>query len=185
LKVPGVIDTVVGYTGNPQATVEPNYDAVCFGLEWVEGVRVKYEDEELSYEQLLDAFFEVQEPKMGSRQYASIIFPHDREQREAAERWRKENASRVRSDGVRGAMTSIEPLSEFFQAEGYHQRYWTKFRPRIAAMVFLLASASGLLDPLTPETVHSTLHSASNAAVLLGCAYVLLERILDARVVKL
>jgi peptide methionine sulfoxide reductase MsrA len=158
---------------------------VCFGREWVEGVRVKYEDVELSYDQLLDAFFEVQEPKVGSRQYASIIFPHDREQREAAERWRNENTSRVRSDGVRGEMTSIETLSEFFQAEGYHQRYWRKFRPRIAAMVFLLATASGLLDPLAPEAACSTLRAASNGAVLLGCACVLLERLLDTRVVKL
>jgi hypothetical protein len=82
-------------------------------------------------------------------------------------------------------MTAIEPLSDFFQAEGYHQRYWTKFRPRIAAMVLLLATASGVLDPLTPESAHSNLHAASNGAVLLGCVYVLIERKLDARVVKL
>jgi hypothetical protein len=82
-------------------------------------------------------------------------------------------------------MTSIEPLSEFFQAEGYHQRYWAKFRPRVAAMVLLLATASGLLGPATPQAAHSTLHAALNGAALFGCTYVLLERKLDARVVKL
>lgn len=74
LKVPGVIDTVVWYTGNSQVSSEPDNDSVCFGRGWVEGVRVKYKDDEISYERLLDVFFEVQEPKLGSRQSPPLSF---------------------------------------------------------------------------------------------------------------
>ena len=55
LKVEGVIDTVAGYTGNPSATKAPTYDSVCFSPNWVEGVRVQYDDEKISYSELLDA----------------------------------------------------------------------------------------------------------------------------------
>ena len=44
-KVKGVVDTVAGYTGNPTANKAPTYDSVCFSRDWVEGVRVKFDDE--------------------------------------------------------------------------------------------------------------------------------------------
>lgn len=187
LKTEGVLDTVAGYTGNPSAEKAPDYDNVCFGRNWVEGVRVVYDDSKVSYEQLLDAFFEAQEPKLGSRQYASIIFPHDDEQKQVAKEW-IENGIRekkVRKDGVPVEMTKVEPLSPFYQAEGYHQRYWQKQRPRFAAGIALLAVASGIVDSLVPEVYQSTLHTAANGAVLLGCAYVVLERKIDAKVEQL
>ena len=71
LKVPGVIDTVVGYSGSPKSEPAPTYDSVCYSRDWVEGVRVRYDDDLHSFESLLDAFFEAQEPKLGSRQYGS------------------------------------------------------------------------------------------------------------------
>jgi methionine-S-sulfoxide reductase len=187
LKTEGVLDTVAGYTGNPLAEKAPDYDNVCFGRNWVEGVRVVYDDSKVSYEHLLDAFFEAQEPKLGSRQYASIIFPHDDEQEQVAKEW-IENGIRekkVRKDGVPIEMTKVEPLSPFYQAEGYHQRYWQKQRPRFAAGIALLAVASGIVDSLVPEVYQSTLHTTANGAVLLGCAYVVLERKIDAKVEQL
>jgi methionine-S-sulfoxide reductase len=184
LKTEGVLDTVAGYTGNPSADNAPNYDSVCFGRNWVEGVRVMYDDSKVSYEQLLYAFFEAQEPKLGSRQYASIIFPHDDEQEQVAKEWMDKGIreNRVSKDGVPLEITQVEPLSPFYQAEGYHQRYWQKQRPRFAAGIALLAVASGILDSLVPEVYQSTLHTAANGAVLLGCAYVVLERKIDAKV---
>jgi hypothetical protein len=97
----------------------------------------------------------------------------------------EKSQSRVRNDGVYAGMTTIEPLSVFYQAEGYHQRYWQKMRPRIAAMIGLMSIASGLLDSITPDSMQSSVHTVSNGAVLFGCIYVLLERKLDATVVKL
>lgn len=184
LKVDGVIDTVVGYTGNPSYTgPPPSYEAVCFSSGWVEGVRVVYDDELIDYAELLDAFFVAQEPKVGSRQYASIIFPHNEEQRQAAEEWRS-SMDLVRSDGVTVAMTSIEPLSTFYQAEGYHQRYWQKTRPRIALIATLLAISTGVMDDSIGELATSV-HTAANALSLAGMIGVLLERKLDTKVVKL
>lgn len=189
LKVPGVLDTVVGYTGNVRADPDgppPTYDSVCFGTQWVEGVRVTYDDTAVSYEQLLEAFFAAQQPKAGgSRQYASIIFPHDANQEAVAQTWLEQAQNRVRDDGVYGGMTTIEPITPFYKAEGYHQRYWQKFRPRIAAMVSLMAVASGALDSVLPTAMQGSVHTIANGVVLLGCAYVLLERKLDAQVIKL
>jgi peptide methionine sulfoxide reductase MsrA len=165
----------------------PDYDNVCFGQNWVEGVRVVYDDSKVSYEHLLDAFFEAQEPKLGSRQYASIIFPHDDEQEQVAKEWIENDIckKKVRKDGVPIKMTKVEPLSPFYQAEGYHQRYWQKQRPRFAAGIALLAVASGIVDSLVPEVYQSTLHTTANGAVLLGCAYVVLEQKIDAMVEQL
>merc|ERR1719203_1948934 len=50
LKEPGVLATTVGYTGAPGKKKAPTYDSVCFGREWVEAVRVAYDDEQCSYE---------------------------------------------------------------------------------------------------------------------------------------
>ena len=185
LKVPGVIDTVVGYTGK-QSTEAPSYDSVCFSREWVEGVRVIYDDSLLSYEQLLDAFFQCQEPAFGgSRQYASFIFPHNPEQERTAQAWLQQNAETVRKDGVPARLTQMEPLLSFYQAENYHQRYWQKMRPRIAFVMGLLAVSAGVLDGATPAGWQSSVHTGANAIALLGMLWVLLERKIDTKTVEL
>ena len=138
LKANGVVDTVAGYTGNPNAKkVPPTYEDVCFGRDWVEAVRVRYDNEKISYSKLLDAFFEAQEPRAGSRQYASIVFPHvnDNEQQQTAEKWLQDNQDRVRSDGGPALLTQIERQSPFYKAEEYHQEYWQKMRPRMAGSI--------------------------------------------------
>lgn len=185
LKVPGVVDTVVGYTGKAEVSKPPTYESVCYSRDWVEGVRVRYDDDEITYDQLLDAYFEAQEPQLGSRQYASIIFPHDTEQEKAAQQWLERNAGRQRSDGFMAQWTQIEPLRFFYRAENYHQEYWQKTRPRIATMLFLLAASTSIFDNIIPQAYLSTFHSGCSAAVLFGLLYVVLERTLDAKVVKL
>ena len=174
LKVPGVQDTIVGYTGRNDVSDPPSYDEVCFGRGWVEGVRVIYDDTKLSYDELLDAFFDAQEPKLNSRQYASVIFPHDDEQRRVAESWLTEN--KLRNDGVSTAMTTIENRSRFFRAEDYHQQYWQKTRPRVAGLIALLAVSSGAIDDVLPIAVQSVVHTAANAIVIAGNVFLLVER---------
>lgn len=185
LKVDGVIDTVAGYTGNPSASTAPTYDTVCFGNSWVEGVRVRYEDEQITYEQLLDSFFEAQKPKLGSRQYASIIFPHNEQQQQIATEWMKKTAKEERNDGFLREWTDIEPLSKFYKAEGYHQNYWQKQRPRFALIFCFLAVATGALDSITPDEYEKTVETFANGSVLAIALVQILERVVDAKVVEL
>jgi peptide-methionine (S)-S-oxide reductase len=185
LKVEGVVDTIAGYTGVPSATKAPTYENVCYGREWVEGVRVKYDDEKVSYEQLLDAFYDAQKPKLGSRQYASIIFPHDEEQNSVASQYIQQNGKAQKQDGWLPEWTAIEPKSQFYQAEGYHQQYWQKQRPRFAAIVSLLAVATGVLDSVVPVALQQTVETGANAAVLAIGLYIIAERFFDSKVVEL
>jgi len=187
LKVDGVLETTAGYTGNPTAKEAPTYDKVCFSRDWVEGVRLSYDDEKISYLELLDRFFAAQEPKPGSRQYASIIFPHDDKQREAAQAWLQEGtrSQRVREDGVPVSFTRIEHLSDFYAAEGYHQRYWQKFRPRVAAVIGCIILQLAPLDGAVAPDVLSVLHAVTGFSLKAMGAYVLLERVIDTKVVRL
>jgi len=126
-----VIATTVGYTGCPSPNKPPpTYDTVCFGNDYVEAVKVVYDDTIVSYETLLDYFFELQKPGY-KRQYASVIFI-DKEGEDAEEKARvatdwKENRARFRgrrSDNLPYDIVQIEPLTAFYKAEEYHQRYW-------------------------------------------------------------
>jgi peptide-methionine (S)-S-oxide reductase len=185
LKIPGVLDTTVGYTGNKNTGGAPTYASVCAGRGWVEGVRVEYDDELITYEELLDAFFKAQQPQFGSRQYASIVFPETAEQEAAATAWLATNTNRVRKDGVSTAMTTVEAKTPFFRAENYHQRYWQKTRPRVAVLIGLMSIGSGILDRFTPGVIEDKIHSVANAFVLAGLIFVLLERYVDTNVVQL
>mmetsp|Transcript_12145 Transcript_12145/g.28817 ORF Transcript_12145/g.28817 Transcript_12145/m.28817 type:complete len:257 (-) Transcript_12145:1539-2309(-) len=190
LKVDGVIETVSGYTGNqkfdadPKKTV-PSYDSVCYGRGWVEGVRVAYDADTISYEQLLDAFFEAQKPQPGSRQYGSVIFPHDERQLAAAEEWKSTSKQRE-SDGFKNDWTQIEyPRTKFYQAEGYHQNYWQKQRPRFALILAGLAVATGFGDQLYDPSLQETVKSVANGAVIVIGLAVTAERFLDSKVTAL
>lgn len=185
LKVDGVVGTVSGYTGNPSADKAPTYDSVCFSRDWVEGVRVQYDDEKISYEQLLGAFLEYQKPKLGSRQYSSIIFPHDEQQESIANQYLKTHSEKERQDGWITSWTSVESLTTFYQAEGYHQNYWQKQRPRFVAIIALIAVATGVLDPIIPEGYQKLVENGANAATLAIGIYQLLERVIDAKVVEI
>ncbi|KAL3920964.1 MAG: hypothetical protein SGILL_003004 [Bacillariaceae sp.] len=189
LEIDGVEDTVAGYTGNPNGSSSsnkaPSYESVCYGKNWVEGVRVKYDDEKVSYQDLLEAMFEIQKPQLGSRQYASIIFPHDEEQSRIAEAWKNENKGKQRSDGWKAEWTAVEPLSTFYKAEGYHQRYWQKQRPRFAVIAVLLAVSTGILNSIIPETLQHTVETVANGSVVAIGLFITLERFVDSKVVEI
>ena len=185
LKEDGVVNTIVGYTGVSDAKTPPTYDTVCFSRDWVEGVRVIYDDEKVSYSQLLNAFFQAQEPKVGSRQYASIIFPHNDEQEQLARQWLEDNQTLLRNDGLPITLTTIEEQYPFYRAENYHQEYWQKTRPRISGAIALMAVATGFFDGIIPQLYQSQIHSVANAIVLVGLVYVSAERFFDRKVVLL
>ncbi|MGQ0559935.1 MAG: peptide-methionine (S)-S-oxide reductase MsrA [Sphingosinicella sp.] len=124
--VTGVEAVESGYTGGHVA--EPSYEQVCRGdTGHAEAIRITYDDEELSYDQLLDIFFATHDPTQLNAQgndvgtqYRSAIFPHSEEQAEAARR----AIQRAQADHEAPVVTRIEPLGEWYPAEDYHQRYW-------------------------------------------------------------
>ncbi len=185
LKVNGVIDTVAGYTGNPSTNEVPSYGSVCKSNDWVEGVRVTFDDDIISYQQLLDEFFTKQKPKLGIRQYASVIFPHDEEQMTAATTWIEENKGRKREDGFRAEWTAVEPKSKFYQAERYHQRYWQKQRLRFGLILILLAVGRGIFNPIIPVAFQNTAEGFANAYSIYICTYIITERLFASKVVEL
>jgi len=129
-SVPGVSATQVGYTGGYMP--DPTYGDVCAGATGhAETLEVEFDPERVSYDQLLDIFWDVHDPTQVNRQgpdvgtqYRSAIFVHSPEQ-EAAARASKE---RAQSRFPRPIATEIVPASEFYRAEEYHQRYIDKRR---------------------------------------------------------
>ena len=129
-NVKGVKTTAVGYSGG--ALKNPTYEDVCAGLTGhAEVVQVSYDQAEVSYQELLDVFWEIHDPTTLNRQgpdvgtqYRSAIFFHTPEQ-EAAARASKENLEASRRY-QRPVATEITPASEFYRAEEYHQQYLEK-----------------------------------------------------------
>lgn len=129
-KVPGVSKTVVGYMGG--TLDDPSYRQVCAGnTGHVEVVQVEFDPEEVSYEHLLDVFWNCHDPTQVNRQgpdiglqYRSVIFCHSDEQKAAAESSKHALESRMAPDGP--VATAIEPAATFWRGEDYHQKYLEK-----------------------------------------------------------
>jgi peptide-methionine (S)-S-oxide reductase len=129
-QVPGVGDVTVGYTGGH--TENPTYEAVCGGdTGHAEAVRVVYDEEAVTYDQLLDLFWEIHDPTQLNRQgpdvgsqYRSAIFTEGADQQAAAEASR----DRRQASGAAGGtiVTEIVPAGPFHDAEDYHQNYFAK-----------------------------------------------------------
>lgn len=126
-KLEGVIFTTVGYTGGD--VPNPSYEEVCTGKTGhVEAVKVEYNPEIISYKELAMMFFEThdptqengQGPDIGS-QYRSKIFYSNKTEKEIAEKLIKI----LENKGMKIA-TKVEPVSEFYPAEEYHQNYYAK-----------------------------------------------------------
>jgi peptide-methionine (S)-S-oxide reductase len=129
-ELPGVLTTEVGYTGG--TTAHPTYEQVCSHTTGhAEAVRLEYDPEQVSYEQLLQAFFAMHDPTTPDRQgpdvgsqYRSAVFFHSPEQERAA----RDAVARLEAEGRHKdpIVTEIEPAPEFWRAEDYHQRYLSK-----------------------------------------------------------
>lgn len=188
LSVPGVSSTMAGYSGGKDRTKPPSYSGVCASRDWVETVRVTYDDDIITYPELLDAYFEAQEAKLGSRQYAPIIFAAGEEQMVESEAWltQAREEQRVGKGGIPALAVTMEPATKFFKAEGYHQSFWQKNRPRFALGFVLLAISSGVLDSIIPngEIAHKV-ESAANYVFLAGALALQAERWIDKDVVEL
>jgi peptide-methionine (S)-S-oxide reductase len=129
-QLPGVISTRVGYIGGK--TVNPTYKDVCTDATGhAEAVEVEYDPAKISYDQLLEVFWENHDPTQLNRQgpdwgtqYRSAIFFHSSEQEAAAKKSKEEleKSGRFRKPVV----TQIIPAAPFYEAEDYHQQYLEK-----------------------------------------------------------
>ena len=129
---PGVWVTAVGNIAG--ITPNPTYEEVCTGQTGhTEAVMVVFEPAELSYENLLKAFWEAHNPTQGMRQgndigtqYRSGIYWTSDAQRQSAEASRDAYARELARRGLGAITTEIISASEFYFAEDYHQQYLSK-----------------------------------------------------------
>jgi methionine-S-sulfoxide reductase len=128
--LPGVISTEVGYTGG--TTADPSYEQVCSHTTGhAEAVRLDYDPDRISYEELLAAFFGMHDPTQLNRQgpdvgdqYRSAVFFHTPEQETSA----RAAVEQLTDSGVfkRPIVTQIVAAPEWWRAEEYHQKYFEK-----------------------------------------------------------
>jgi peptide-methionine (S)-S-oxide reductase len=126
LDVIGVKSVESGYTGGHVA--RPTYKQVCGGdTGHAEAIRITFDPDQISYDELLDIFFAIHDPTQLNRQgndigtqYRSAIFPQD----EAQERAAREAIARANVTHHESVVTTIEPKGEWWPAEDYHQDYW-------------------------------------------------------------
>ena len=129
-RLEGVLDVAVGYEGG--STDSPSYQDVCTGQTGhAEVVEVDYDPEKISYDELLEVFWNIHDPTTLNRQgpdigtqYRSAIFFHNEDQKKKAEL----SKSSKQSEGTYpdGIVTEITPHETFYRAEEYHQRYFEK-----------------------------------------------------------
>ena len=121
----GVESVESGYIGGH--VVDPTYREVCGGATGhAEAARIVFDPAIVTFDEILDIFFEIHDPTQLNRQgndvgtqYRSAIFPHSPSQEAAA----RAAIARTQPEHTRPIVTTIEPLSTWYPAEGYHQEY--------------------------------------------------------------
>ncbi len=127
-KIKGINDTKVGYTGGN--TKDPSYEEVCTNKTGhAEAVQITYDEEKITFRELLDVFWKIHDPTQKNRQgpdvgtqYRSAIFYHNKEQKKIAE----ESKNNQQQKHDKKISTEINPIKEFYLAEDYHQKYFEK-----------------------------------------------------------
>ncbi|MDE0878247.1 MAG: peptide-methionine (S)-S-oxide reductase MsrA [Sphingomonas bacterium] len=122
----GVESVESGYIGGQ--TTNPTYKEVCGGnTGHAEAIRIGFDAEQLDIDNLLDIFFATHDPTQLNRQgndvgtqYRSAMFPADEAQREAMQA----ALDRAQAGSDKPIVTTIEPMTTWYEAEGYHQDYW-------------------------------------------------------------
>lgn len=127
-KLKGVREVLSGYSGGK--TPNPTYEQVCSNsTEHAEVVMIDYDETQISYEELLDAFWMKHDPTTLNRQgpdvgdqYRSAIFYFDEEQQTLA----RESLKNLQQKLERSIVTEITKADTFWKAEEYHQKYFEK-----------------------------------------------------------
>jgi peptide-methionine (S)-S-oxide reductase len=126
----GVTKVESGYSGG--TVPDPTYEQVCTGTTGhAEVIQVTYDPSKISYDELLQAFWQSHDPTQLNRQgndvgtqYRSVIFYHNENQHELAERYKK----KLQESGAydKPLVTEIAPISGFYKADAYHQDYYSQ-----------------------------------------------------------
>ncbi len=124
--LPGVVAVTSGYAGGE--TPDPTYEQICTGKTGhAEVVQIEYDPAKISFERIIDLFWEAHDPTTLNRQgadtgtqYRSIILTSDEAQKKIAE----ESKSRAQAKFKSPIVTEIVPLEKFYPAEDYHQDFY-------------------------------------------------------------
>ena len=127
-KIKGVNEVISGYSGGK--TPNPTYEMVCSNnTEHAEVVLIDFNEDEVTYEELLNAFWKKHDPTTLNRQgpdvgtqYRSAIFYYDDKQKEAAEK----SLNKLQEKLSQKIVTEITKAQKFWKAEEYHQKYFEK-----------------------------------------------------------
>ncbi len=128
LRLKGVESVVSGYSGGK--VKNPTYREVCTGLTGhAEVVQVKFKPNVISYEEILEIFWNTHDPTTLNRQgndegpqYRSVVFYHNEQQKKIAEQYKEQlSKSGVFKNSI---VTEITPFTVFYPAEDYHQNYF-------------------------------------------------------------
>ena len=130
--IPGVYSTAVGYAGG--RTANPTYKEVCsMDTGHAEVVLVAYMSDQISFQQLLQVFWENHDPTQGMRQgndfgtqYRSVVMVDGKDKRELVEASKADYEAALAKAGYPKITTEIAEATEFFYAEEYHQQYLAK-----------------------------------------------------------
>ena len=128
LEVNGIIEVVSGYTGG--STLEPSYEDICTGnTGHAEVVQLKFDLNEIGFEDILNIFFSIHDPTTLNRQgndvgtqYRSVVFYHNENQMEVS----LNSIKKITEDELwpEPIVTEIKKLGIFYRAEDYHQNYY-------------------------------------------------------------
>ncbi|TXK51342.1 peptide-methionine (S)-S-oxide reductase MsrA [Pontibacter qinzhouensis] len=140
-QLEGVEKVESGYAGGH--VENPTYKQVCTATTGhAEVLQITYDPQKISFEELLEVFWETHDPTTLNRQgndvgpqYRSVIFYHNEEQRQLSEKYKQElETSGAFNDPI---VTAIEPLSNYYPAEDYHQNYFLQngFQPYCSFVV--------------------------------------------------
>ena len=127
-RLPGILSVTSGYAGG--TTQNPTYDDICTGKTGhAEVIQVEYDPEKISYEQIIDLFWDAHDPTTLNRQgadvgtqYRSIILTTD----DTQARLVKESLERAQPKFKSPIVTEIVPLTKFYPAEEYHQDFYRR-----------------------------------------------------------
>jgi peptide-methionine (S)-S-oxide reductase len=126
-RVKGVNSAISGYAGGKRPN--PNYEMICSGVSgYAEVVQITFDADIISYEEILEIFFEIHNPTTlnaqgadRGTQYRSVIYYNNEEQKELAEKYMQKLQEKLPDKIV----TELSPAPTFYKAETYHQNYYS------------------------------------------------------------